>query len=66
MIDADTGEMPSRPCFDDYPCALRQCAEGTDSAEDCTHLARGGTWESCSSGGEWCPRECMASVEAVR
>jgi len=66
MTHDDTGELPSRPCFDDYPCMLRQCAEGTEGAEDCSHLARGGTWGSCSSGGEWCPHEWMEGVESGR
>jgi len=66
MRDDDTNELPARPCFECYPGAIWGCVEGTDDAEDCTHLNGGGTWESCSSGGEWCPHEWMEGVESGR
>ena len=44
-----------KPCFEDAFEKLSdviECLEGTPEAEDCNHLCKGGTWETCKSGGQ--------------
>jgi len=45
--------MEDKPCFDGGTEHIGKCMEGTlDGKTECTHLAKGGTWEDCSSGGK--------------
>lgn len=42
--------LPTKPCFDDYPDQLCQCAEDAAS-DECSHLKDGGCWRDCPVGG---------------
>lgn len=45
----DAPEPLKRPCFDSGGC---ECPENCDdfTGVDCTHKAKGGDWETCTSG----------------